>query len=118
MFNFFLRRNRYAPNLKYRVIQYEKLRQEVTNLNNIIIDVRDENEYNIMHIVNSVNIPVNKLRINENEYKNKEKIIVYCSTGERTIKSIGILNNLGYYNVYNWQYGTLSNFPFKDLIKF
>ena len=28
-----------------------------------------------------------------------------------------ILNNFGYTNIYIWEYGSLSNFPFKDMLK-
>ena len=61
MFNFFSRKWRYKRNLIYYVIPYVNIRTIVTNTNNIVIDVRNENEYKIMHIKNSVNIPVKKI---------------------------------------------------------
>lgn len=117
MFNFFCRKSKFNRNLIYTILPFEKIKEVVMNMNNIVIDVRDENEYNIMHIQNSVNIPVNKIHINENVYKNKEKIILYCSTGSRTKEAIKILNNIGYTNLYIWRYGTISSFPFKELLK-
>lgn len=118
MFNFFLRRNRWqSRNLIYNVIPDGKIKEMISSPNNILIDVRNKREYNTMHIVNSINIPVEALRKTENEYRNKEAIIVYCSTGARTKDAIKILNMLGYTNVYIWRYGALSSFPFKEMIK-
>ena len=118
MFNFFCRKSRNVMyrNLIYSVIPYNSIRNDVTNSNNIVIDVRDENEYNAMHILNSVNIPVRKILSNEMMYKGKSKIIVYCSTGDRTKEAIKSLNSIGYTNIYVWKYGTISSFPHRDLI--
>ena len=98
MFNFFCRKSRFNRNLIYTILPFEIIKEVVMNMNNIVIDVRDENEYNIMHI-------------------QKEKIILYCSTGTRTKEAIKILNNIGYTNLYIWRYGTISSFPFKELLK-
>lgn len=119
MFNFFgVRKSRCNNrNLIYNLVSYEKVREMIFDNNNILIDVRSNNEYNIMHVLNAVNIPVSKLRICENEYRNKRAIILYCSSGIRTKEAIKILNNLGYTNLYIWEYGSLSNFPYKDMLK-
>ena len=57
MFNFFgLRRSRCNNrNLIYNLVGYEKVREMIFDQNNILIDVRSNNEYNIMHVVNAVN---------------------------------------------------------------
>lgn len=119
MFNFFgARKPRYVNrNLIYNLVTYEMARTMIEDENNILIDVRTKKEYDIMHVVNAVNIPVEHLRLCENEYKNKKGIIVYCSSGIRTKEAIRILNNMGYMNIYIWEYGALSNFPYKDMLK-
>jgi rhodanese-related sulfurtransferase len=119
MFNFFgIRKTRcYNRNLIYNLVGYEKIREMIYDNSNILIDVRSKKEYDIMHVVNAINIPVNKLRICENEYKDKKAIIVYCSSGIRTKEAITTLNNMGYNNIYIWEYGSLSNFPYKDMLK-
>lgn len=120
MFNFFsMRRNRCrSRNLIYNLVPYDKVRDMIFNNDeNILIDVREKNEYDIMHVVNAVNIPVSKIRFCENEYRNKKCIILYCASGIRTKEAITILNNMGYTNLYIWEYGALSNFPFKDMLK-
>lgn len=121
MFNFFCRKRRNRcqnRNLIYNLITYEVAREMIENNENILIDVRTKREYDIMHIKNAINIPVEQLRICENEYKDKKGIIIYCSSGIRTKEAIRILNNFGYLNIYIWEYGSLSNFPYKDMFKF
>lgn len=118
MFNFFMRRNnRGYRNLVYTLVPYEKIKEMIMDSRNIVIDVRDSAEYNFMHIMNAVNIPVERLRMCESEYRTKQGIIVYCSTGQRSKEAIRILNNMGYSNIYIWEYGSLLNFPYKDMIK-
>ena len=119
MFNFFgVRKSRHANrNLIYNLVSYEKVRDMIYDSDNILIDVRSPNEYNILHVINAVNIPVSKLRFCENEYKEKKAIILYCSSGIRTKEAIMVLNGMGYTNLYIWEYGSLSNFPYKDMLK-
>ena len=76
-----------------------------------IIDVRSNREYNECHIEKSINVP--EYEINENFeiiVKNKNKpIVVYCSSGFRSIKAYKKLKKLGYTDVYNL-YGGLENY--------
>lgn len=119
MFNFFMRKNRvYNRNLIYNMLYSNDLKLAIENSNNILIDVRNPNEYNTMHVKNAVNIPLQNLKGMENQYRGKQKIILYCSTGTRTKEAIRILNSMGYSNLYIWDYGAISNFPFKDMLIF
>lgn len=69
----------------------------------IIIDVRSPQEFKEEHIDGAINLPYyNVNKDAEKILKNKnEKIIVYCSTGQRSRKVQEKLNKLGYKNVYN-----------------
>ena len=120
MFNFFMHRNnrfnRFNRNMVYTLVSYDQIKSMILDSEYILIDVRTQREYNFMHIINSVNIPVEKIRMCENEYRTKKGIIVYCSTGQRTKEAIKILNNLGYSNIFIWEYGSLTNFPYKDML--
>lgn len=118
MFNFFIpRRNRCYRNLNYNLVPFEKIRDMILNLDDyILIDVRGKSEYDFMHIINSINIPVAKLRICESEYRSKCGLIIYCSSGQRSKEAIKILNSMGYNNIYIWQYASLTNFPYKDML--
>ena len=119
MFNFFGKRRCrcVSRNLIYNLVNYNMARKLIEDSNNILIDVRTKKEYDIMHIKNAVNIPVEQIKMCEEEYKHKNAIIVYCSSGIRTKEAIRILNSIGYTNIYIWEYGSLSNFPYKDMIK-
>lgn len=68
-----------------------------------LLDVRSELEFSHGHIENATNIDVEKLEQNvEDLIPNKErKIIVYCQSGNRSVRASEILIKLGYQNVYN-----------------
>ncbi len=118
MFNFFRhKKDLNSRNLIFNLLKRDEIIKEIEDKNNILIDVRTKREYETMRIQNAVNIEVSNLKLYENEYRNKNKIIVYCSSGIRTKEAIKELNSIGYYNVYIWDYGSLANFPFKQYIK-
>ncbi len=62
--------------------------------NCIIIDVRNEEKFNVGHIPNAINIPFNKF--SEEIYKlkreSKKTILVYCGSGNSSGKAMKILN--------------------------
>ena len=60
----------------------------------ILIDVREESEYNEGHIPGAINIPVGN--INSIEYDKDKIIIVYCRSGARSRDAANKLNYLGY----------------------
>ena len=118
MFNFFMpRRSRMCRNMIYTLLPFDKIQSMILDTSSyVLIDVRTKSEYDFMHVINAINIPVAKLRMCENEYRNKNGIIVYCSSGQRSKEAIMILNSMGYSNIYIWQYGAITNFPYKDMI--
>lgn len=69
---------------------------EVLNSGNyVILDVRTEEEYNVGHVKDSLNIPYDK--IDENINLDKDKVIlVYCKSGVRSSKAFATLKGLGY----------------------
>lgn len=69
----------------------------------IIIDVRNQKDFNNGHIENAINIPLENIdsKIDElNKYKNNE-IIVYSTTGKRSEKACEMLVNNGFRDVSN-----------------
>ena len=61
----------------------------------VIMDVRTEEEYNELHLVDSINIPYNE--IDETLDIDKDKIIfVYCRSGNRSKVAYDKLVSLGY----------------------
>lgn len=89
-------------------IDYQNLKNILKdNPDAILIDVRSKQEYNEEHLENSLNIPLFELGNKIEEIiPNKEKIIiVYCQSGMRSKKGIGILKQKGYLNVYQLEGG-------------
>lgn len=78
----------------------------------IILDVRREDEFELGHIPNAVNLPLENIEdLAEEELKDKSQmLLVYCRSGRRSKMAAGILDTLGYTNVLefggilDWQY--------------
>lgn len=65
----------------------------------VIIDVRNQEEYNEEHIPKAINIPYNELQTKINYSKNK-KIIVYSKNDSRSHMAAMVLEKMGYKNIY------------------
>lgn len=63
-----------------------------------ILDVRTTREYNRRHLKNAINIPLDVLnsKVNELEKEKEKLIIVYCKSGNRSVKASRILARNGY----------------------
>ena len=77
------------------------------NLQNIIddgaflVDVRTPGEFAEGHVVGSVNIPLDKVTMELEKFKNKKNIIVFCRSGNRSGQAKTILEQQGIVNVTN-----------------
>ncbi len=68
----------------------------------IILDVRSKGEFAGGHIKSAINIPVDILRNNLTQLKDKNKtIITCCASGMRSASAKNILKASGYTTVYN-----------------
>ncbi len=85
-------------------INYDQAKKIMNNNTDfILIDVRSKQEYLEGHLISAINIPlydIEKNIFNVVEDKNKI-IIVYCSSGSRSLRAKEILKQLGFKNVYN-----------------
>lgn len=62
-----------------------------------IIDIRDSYSYNLGHVFNARNIPMNELLNNVNKYLNNDLVYyIYCTSGVRSKKTCELLSILGY----------------------
>lgn len=120
MFNFFRKNKWYGirgcRQMVYTLIPFEKAREIIEKKEALILDVRSKKEFELMHIINSTNIEVDELAFKIQNIDKNQKILVYCATGTRSKKAIQTLNSLGYNNIYIWEYASLANFPYKNLI--
>ncbi|MDT0558506.1 rhodanese-like domain-containing protein [Ichthyenterobacterium sp. W332] len=72
--------------------------------NAIILDAREEAEYNISHIKDALNVGYDRFNIETiiNKINNKNAVIVvYCSLGIRSEDIAEKLKKVGYHKVYN-----------------
>jgi rhodanese-related sulfurtransferase len=71
--------------------------------NLVILDVRNQSEYDLGHLYDAVLIPVYELenRINELQEHTNDPIIVYCKAGSRSQIACEILASHGFTKVYN-----------------
>ena len=69
--------------------------------NAMVVDVRERKEFESGHIVDSLNIPLNKLKQRLTELKNHEQkpLIVVCKLGQHSGEAAKLLQEAGHINV-------------------
>lgn len=82
-------------------IKSEEIKTITKDKEYIIVDVREENEYNIEHVKDSINISVNNIDSITDKYDKETIIIVYCRSGNRSAKAANRLIELGYKYIYD-----------------
>lgn len=66
-----------------------------------LIDVREQSEYAVFHI-NGELIPLKQILENAHQINRDKKVVVYCQSGVRSKKAIGMLQEqFGFDNLYN-----------------
>ncbi|WP_297135998.1 rhodanese-like domain-containing protein [Terrisporobacter sp.] len=103
----------------YENISSEELNNMIEKDKNILLlDVRTKEEYNTMHIPNSINIPLQDLEIdldNILSYTDKD-VIIYCRSGKRSITAAYILEENGFKHIYNLTYGIIGYLDYLDYL--
>ncbi|KWZ92643.1 pyridine nucleotide-disulfide oxidoreductase [Anaerococcus hydrogenalis] len=64
----------------------------------IIVDVREKEEFEKSHIKGAINIPTNKIA--PEDFKNKNKYLIYCRSGNRAKSVVKNLQKQGIDNIY------------------
>lgn len=84
------------------------------NKQDVIFDVRTQEEYDDGHIENAVLLPYDQIDAKAvSDYEKDDVILVYCRSGNRSAKAAKTLSDLGYKNIYDfggiqdWDYGTV-----------
>ena len=75
--------------------------------NAVIIDVRENDEWNAGHIDNAIHIPLNDIqnRLKELAKYQNQPVITQCRSGTRSAKAADILAKSGFINVHNMDGG-------------
>lgn len=79
----------------------------------VILDVREQDEYDTSHIPNAILIPYTQIENKAEELlpdKNKQ-ILVYCRSGRRSKIAAESLSKLGYTNVK--EFGGIIDWPYE-----
>ena len=66
----------------------------------VIVDVRDDMEFEEGHIPTAINIPAETFAVKSEVLPKEKKIIVYCNTGSRSYMAYRKLVKLAYPNIY------------------
>ncbi|TDO89265.1 NADPH-dependent 2,4-dienoyl-CoA reductase/sulfur reductase-like enzyme [Halanaerobium saccharolyticum] len=87
-------------NNRYNQIPVTKVRELVEN-DAFIVDVREEDEYEAGHLINSINIPLSELRERTDEIPKDRPVYLHCRSGQRSYNACLALQGRGYDNVIN-----------------
>ena len=82
----------------YKLIQAEK-----GNTNFLLLDIRTSDEFKMSHINGAVNIDfyAENFRDQLDQLVKTKKILIYCRTGNRSGKTLPVMSELGFREVYN-----------------
>lgn len=90
--------------------------QLINHKNALVLDVREESEYQTGHVLNAKLIPLGKLHehFGELEKYRDKPVVVVCRSGARSANACAMLGKQGFSEVYNlaggmmaWQKGNL-----------
>ncbi len=69
--------------------------------NLVLLDVREPNEWDVVHMEGAKLIPVNQVTGRANELSTADEIVVYCKTGARSAHAVNELRGLGFRKLHN-----------------
>jgi rhodanese-related sulfurtransferase len=85
-------------NSQITLTDFYKLHQDLA-ANEVILDVRGEDEFAAGHIPNALNIPIDQISERTAELKNFSKIYIHCKRGGRAKRAFESLEQLGLKNL-------------------
>ena len=62
----------------------------------LLVDVRQPEEFNFVHLENSVNIPLPELQNRISEIPKGKEVVTVCQHGNRSMQAAVMLHSLGY----------------------
>ena len=78
------------------------LKELVKNPSTMVVDVRSPWEFEMEHIPGAKNIPLEEILYKAEEFKSqKNPIVLYCRSGNRSGMAVNILKQNGVADVYN-----------------
>ena len=107
---------RNAADGAYRQISQEEAKEMMDNQEVIILDVREQDEYDGGHIPGAVLLPVGTINEETAAGVIPEKdatVLVYCRSGNRSRTASSALADLGYPNIY--EFGGINTWPYETV---
>ena len=98
----------------YQQITQEEAKEMMDTQNVVILDVREQNEYDGGHIPGAVLLPVGTIdeAAAAEVIPNKDStVLVYCRSGNRSKTASSKLAELGYTNIY--EFGGINTWPYE-----
>ena len=73
----------------------------------VFVDIRNENAYQSSHLPGAINIPMEHIDKHQDRLKrfSGRSVIVYCDTGQRTLKAVQALQAQGWQDVHQLRGG-------------
>ena len=103
-----------AADGSYQQITQEEAKEMMDSQEVIILDVREQNEYDSGHIPGAVLLPVGTIDETTAAEVIPEKdstVLVYCRSGNRSKTASSALAELGYTNIY--EFGGINTWPYE-----
>ena len=98
----------------YQQISQEEAKEMMDTQEVIILDVREQDEYDSGHIPGAVLLPVGTIEEETAAEVIPEKdstVLVYCRSGNRSKTASSALAELGYTNIY--EFGGINTWPYE-----
>ena len=98
----------------YQQITQEAAKDMMDTQEVVILDVREQNEYDVGHIPNAVLLPVGTITEDTAAAIIDDLdtvVLVYCRSGNRSKTASKALADLGYTNVY--EFGGINSWPYE-----
>lgn len=98
----------------YQQITQEEAKEMMDTQEVIVLDVREQNEYNSGHIPGAALLPVGTIDEDTAAAVIPEKdstVLVYCRSGNRSKTASSTLAELGYTNIY--EFGGIDTWPYE-----
>ena len=98
----------------YQQISQEEAKEMMDTQDVIILDVREQDEYDSGHIPGAVLLPVGTIDEETAAEVRPEKdstVLVYCRSGNRSKTASSALAELGYTNIY--EFGGINTWPYE-----
>ena len=98
----------------YQQITQEEAKEMMDTQEVIILDVREQDEYDSGHIPGAVLLPVGTIdeeTAAEGVPDKEATLLVYCRSGNRSKTASTVLADLGYTNIY--EFGGINTWPYE-----